>query len=382
MLPLIGLMAATAGASSPAVFTEYLKADVPPADGFDYPVGDRDARGAYVDPRSGRTHRGWYVATKFGESYRLGIHPGEDWNGRGGGNTDLGQPVRAIGRGRVVHARFEAAPWGGVVMVEHVFYENHDRQHIVSMYAHLSKINVKVGDIVQRRQQIGAIGRDPDRTFPAHLHFEIRRDRTLSATYWPSSNGHDLAWIETRYLFPSRFIRTHRTLFVPSEEPVLVLIDERSHQMARYERGRRTDLVEVGFGQKPGRKRVQGDLKTPKGMYFVVHKYRGEFTGRYGDYYGGHWIKLNYPNAYDAQWGLESGRINAKTAAKIAARWRKRKLTSQKTKLGGGIGFHGWAGRWRIEDGGRLSWGCVVMHNPDIKRLFETIPVGAMVVIF
>src|SRR5262245_55390426 len=74
----------------PDVFADYLATPYWPADGFDFPVGDRDGAGTY-EGSDGRTHRGWYVATKFGEDYALGIHPGEDWNGRGGGNTDLGQ---------------------------------------------------------------------------------------------------------------------------------------------------------------------------------------------------------------------------------------------------------------------------------------------------
>jgi lipoprotein-anchoring transpeptidase ErfK/SrfK len=56
-------------------------------------------------------------------------------------------------------------------------------------------------------------------------------------------------------------------------------------------------------------------------------------------------------------------------------------LTNQKTQLGGGIGFHGWASEWNGSENARLSWGCVVMHNPDIRRVFDDIPLGAMVVL-
>ncbi len=384
MLPLLALLSLVSPSATgePDPFLHYMRTDFPPADGFDFPVGDKNGRGAYRDLRTGKQHRGWYIATRFAESYALGLHTGEDWNGRGGGDTDLGQPVRAIGEGKVVYASVEGAPWGGVVMIDHIYYENHHQRRIRSQYAHLSKIDVAVGDLVKRRQRIGAIGRDPAGSFPAHLHLELRTDRTLPATYWPSSHDKPKPWLKEHYTAPSAFIKSHRKLLVPQREPVLLLVDEATHSLARYEHGRRTHFYEIGFGQAAGRKRVQGDLKTPKGMYFVVHKYRGKFTGAYGDYYGGHWIKVNYPNAFDAQWGEEAQKISSRTARKIAKDWRKRRLTNQKTRLGGGIGFHGWAGPWQIEDGGRLSWGCVVMHNPDIKALFDHIPKGAMVVMF
>lgn len=349
-------------------FDAYMATEGPVADGFDFPVGDVDAKG-------------WYRATKTGDVYPLGIHTGEDWNGKGGGDTDFGDPVYSIGAGRVVYAEMAPNPWGGVVMIDHVYYENHEKKRVRSQYAHLSKIHVKVGDDVTRRQHIGAVGKDPAGTYYAHLHLELRTDRTLSATYWPSSNGKDLAWVKKRYLDPTAFIRAHRELFVPHDEKVLLLVDHETHAMTRYEKGELVEQLEVGFGQAKGRKRRQGDLKTPKGMYFVVNKHRGAFSGRWAAYYGGHWIKVNYPNKYDAEWGVANGIVSRKTADRIAKKWRRRKLPTQKTKLGGGIGFHGWAGPWRLEDGGMLSWGCIVMHNEDIKRVFDDVPTGAMVVI-
>ena len=41
----------------------------------------------------------------------------------------------------------------------------------------------------------------------------------------------------------------------------------------------------------------------------------------------------------------------------------------------------GWSGDWDLDGPRRLSWGCVVMRNDDLRRLFNQIPVGAMVVI-
>jgi len=60
-----------------------MKTEITPADGFDFPFGDPDGKGSYTDKATGRTHNGWYVATRFTEKYSMGIHTGEDWNGSG-----------------------------------------------------------------------------------------------------------------------------------------------------------------------------------------------------------------------------------------------------------------------------------------------------------
>jgi hypothetical protein len=91
--------------TSPNVFDAYLETDIPPADGFDFPVGDANAGGPYTDIATGIGYRGWRIATQFAENYELGIHTGEDWNGNGGGNIDLGPDVHAVANGRVTFAQ-------------------------------------------------------------------------------------------------------------------------------------------------------------------------------------------------------------------------------------------------------------------------------------
>ena len=152
--------------------------------------------------------------------------------------------------------------------------------------------------------------------------------------------------------------------------------------MRQYKTGRLQGEYDVSFGQGKGAKLKEGDNRTPVGMYFVIQKHRGEFDGPYAAYYGGHWIKINYPNEFDAVRGRAGGEISASQQASITTAWRSRAPTLQSTKLGGGIGFHGWIEEWPNEGPRHLSWGCVVMHLSDISKFYEQIPEGTMVVIF
>jgi murein DD-endopeptidase MepM/ murein hydrolase activator NlpD len=364
------------------VFDDYLKSDPQPADGFDFPFGRGDGGGSYEDRATGKTYDGWYVATHFGETYSLGIHPGEDWNGTGGGNTDLGQEVFAVANGRAVFAGNCGRLWGNVIVIEHVFYENHEKRKIRSVYAHLQKINIRAGQAVRRRQLIATIGQDPEKLFNAHLHLELRWDDSLEPTYWPSSNNKDVSWVREHYTEPSLFIKTHRKTLVPQTEALLVLVDQAGYKMRLYQRNALLKEYDVSFGQASGPKQVEGDNKTPTGMYFVIQKHRGKFDGPYGAYYGGHWIKINYPNKFDALRARDQALISTSQAESIARNWEARAPTLQNTPLGGGIGFHGWISEWKNDGPRHLSWGCVVMHLRDIGKFFDQVPEGTMVVIF
>lgn len=380
------LNSAPPGVTSPSTlrnkFDEYLGSEVPVADGFDFPLGDADGQGGYTDKATDKTYDGWKVSVQFGQTYSYGIHPAEDWGGTGPSASDLGQPVHAVANGKVAFADFGGKLFGNVVMIDHVFYENADKRIIRSVYVHLHEIQVRSGDIVKRRQVVGTVGQDPDKLFAPHLHLEFRWDRSLGPTFWPSSNGKDLDWIKRHYAHPTAFINAHRNAPNPLREANLVLVDQQSYKMRHYQRGQLQGEYDVSFGQEKGAKEIEGDNRTPVGMYFVIQKNRGEFDGPYAAYYGGHWIKINYPNEFDAARGKADGHINQTQQAAIATAWRARSLTLQNTKLGGGIGFHGWIKEWPNDGPRHLSWGCVVMHLPDIRAFYDRIPEGSMVVIF
>lgn len=170
---------------------------------------------------------------------------------------------------------------------------------------------------------------------------------------------------------------------VDAREEALVLVQADAFRMRVYARGALAKEYEVGLGQAPGAKEQRGDLRTPRGTYFVTAKSKGPFSGAYAAYFGGHWLAINYPGPEDAQRGLQRGWIDAAARDAIASRWQARQVTNQRTRLGGGIGFHGWAQEWDLErDGGFLSWGCLVLHLADVADFYARVPVGAKVVIF
>src|SRR5262245_52097436 len=92
------------------------------ADGFDFPAGNSDGAGTYVNKATGKKYQGWKVTGKPGEADGDETHTGEAWNGSGGGATDAGQPVFAIAAGTV--SEVKDSPRGVAVVVEHRFLEN------------------------------------------------------------------------------------------------------------------------------------------------------------------------------------------------------------------------------------------------------------------
>jgi len=158
----------------------------PLANGFDYPVG----------PPNGS---GYYNAQPFGRN----THLGDDWNGKGGGNTDFDDPVFCIGTGVVTYVGYEGPGWGNVVRVEHRFYRDSVLKTVESLYAHLNQMKVAVGDTLHRGRELGTIG-TADGAYWAHLHFEIRKKVGLSIGGGYGSN------VDGQYLDPTAFIALNR----------------------------------------------------------------------------------------------------------------------------------------------------------------------------
>jgi murein DD-endopeptidase MepM/ murein hydrolase activator NlpD len=74
--------------------------------------------------------------------------------------------VTAAGSGRVTFAGWSAGGWGYLVTIAH-------GAGVRTMYSHLSRIGVRVGQQVAAGQRIGRMGASGKATGP-HLHFEVR----------------------------------------------------------------------------------------------------------------------------------------------------------------------------------------------------------------
>lgn len=130
-----------------------------------------------------------------------------------------------------------------------------------------------------------------------------------------------------------------RIVAVDKESQTLIMLERKSplHEVRRFP---------CTTGQSIGDKSVEGDLRTPEGVYFVGYKI--DRTLNY-DLYGNLAYSLNYPNPID--------RINGKT--------------------GGGIWIHG-RGKTFVP---RDTRGCVALKVPDMRNVAQEIAYGTPVVI-
>ena len=131
-----------------------------------------DGRGAYFD-LSGKSKKRLFLASpmefsRITSGFAMRFHPilqsvrqhnGVDYA------APMGTPVRTVGAGVVEFAGPQNG-YGNVVQIKH----GNERS---TLYAHLSRIDVRKGERVEQGQRVGAVGATGYATGP-HLHFEFR----------------------------------------------------------------------------------------------------------------------------------------------------------------------------------------------------------------
>ncbi len=160
-------------------------AALPTATRFDFPLGTENGALAYD-----------------AQPFTTNNHLGDDLNGIGGEDSDLGDPVFAVADGRVLFAQEGGPGWGNIVIVLHAYDENGVRKYVQSYYAHVLAMLVRPGDVVHRGEEIATVGTAGGK-YLAHLHFEMREFITpfVGAGYRKDIKG----WLD-----PGAFLRAHR----------------------------------------------------------------------------------------------------------------------------------------------------------------------------
>lgn len=131
-----------------------------------------DGRGGYFDTQGNSLKRAFLASpmafSRITSGFAMRFHPIlQRWRAHKGVDyaAPVGTPVRTVGDGVVAFAGWQNG-FGNVVIVEH----SKDRE---TVYAHLSRIDVKRGERVDQGERIGAVGATGWATGP-HLHFEFR----------------------------------------------------------------------------------------------------------------------------------------------------------------------------------------------------------------
>ena len=124
----------------------------------------------------------------------------------------------------------------------------------------------------------------------------------------------------------------------------------------------------VGLGLNPlPPKRQQGDRATPEGQYVVCAKNpHAAFQMA---------LVLGYPNIADADLAWKEKRISASQHERIKAAIAAGRCPPFDTPLGGWVEIHG------DGSGSDWTWGCIALDNPDIRALYDRVPVGTAVLI-
>jgi len=156
-----------------------------PAACFDFPLGSENAATSYN-------------AQRFTENHHLG----EDLNGIGGENSDLGDLylcdcrwaclARPRRRARLEQRRDRVAR----------LCRNGERKYVQSYYGHIEKMLAQAGEDVRRGQKIATVG-TANVFYFAHLHFEMRE--FLTPFIGPGYRDDTRGWLD-----PTAFINQHR----------------------------------------------------------------------------------------------------------------------------------------------------------------------------
>lgn len=145
-----------------------------------------------------------------------------------------------------------------------------------------------------------------------------------------------------------------------------ILIKKAERRLVLFDGEKPVRAYRIGLGLSPvGNKVRQGDRRTPEGDFYVFT--RNDKSAFYLS------LGISYPNEIHAERGLRDGLITKDQYLAIKQALKVKTRPPQNTKLGGDIYIHG---KGADSD---WTWGCVALDDPDIRELFNAVPVGTPV---
>lgn len=141
----------------------------------------------------------------------------------------------------------------------------------------------------------------------------------------------------------------------------VIVVFKESRRLGLYADGQRKGCWPVGLASTyvEGHKQRRGDMRTPEGWFRTSDKPWSNFYAA---------IAVHYPEAVDAERGVEQGLISTGQRDEILSALERGDKPPQNTRLGGEILIHG--------GGGSSDWtlGCVALDDADIDELRKGLP--------
>ncbi len=129
-----------------------------------------------------------------------------------------------------------------------------------------------------------------------------------------------------------------------------IVVNKSDRKLTVYEKGKTIKTYSISIGKvSQGAKEVEGDMKTPEGLYVINDKNAN--SGYHKN------LGISYPNLKDEKHAGDLG-----------------KSPGGLIKIHGIKNGYGWIGRFHLLKDWTL--GCIAVTNKEIDELYEMIPIG------
>lgn len=151
--------------------------------------------------------------------------------------------------------------------------------------------------------------------------------------------------------------------FLPwaEEQGEMIVVDKPSRRLVLYRHGAPVKSYPVVLGRNSGRKRFEGDRRTPSGIYQITDKRPHAKYDRF--------LAINYPNERDL---AEYRAALSRNPAPVLGRYKG---------PGGLVGIHGSDSEVLNRTGVDWTFGCVSLMNRDVEELYAEVSEGTPVLI-